>query len=80
MPWDWKTGEFGGYDKGWTTFVLRMWEPMALISSLKTISCQAVRDVLSIAGDKKITPSECWEKLKSIADEEAQKAKLRYIH
>lgn len=80
LPWDWKTGEFGGYDKGWTTFAIRMWEPMGLISSLKTVTCLAVQDVLYISSDIKKSSSECWDTLKTIADEEAQRAALRYHH
>lgn len=80
LPWDWKTGEFGGYDKGFATFFIRMWESMGLVTSSKTISSQAVREVLSLAAEKKKTPPECWDELKRIAEEEAKKAALRYHH
>lgn len=80
LPWDWKTGEYGGYDRGFTTFFIKTWQSMGLVSSSKTITSQAVRDVLGLAAEKKVSPSEYWDELKKISEEEAKKADLRYHH
>ena len=79
LPWDWKTGEFGGYNRGFTTYYIRVCFAIGLVTSPKTVSSQGVRHVLSLVADKK-SPSECWAELKRIADEEAKKAALRYHH
>ena len=57
-----------------------MWQSMGLVSSTKTVTTQAIRDVLSLAVEKKTSPEECWDQLKKISDEEAKKAALRYHH
>ncbi|XP_033225619.1 acyl-CoA Delta(11) desaturase [Belonocnema kinseyi] len=80
LPWDWKTGEYGGYDRGFATFFINTWRSMGLVSSAKTITSEAIRDVLGLAAEKKASPSEYWDELKKISEEEAKKAELRYHH
>ena len=80
LSWDYKCGEFGTYDRGCSTFFIKMWENLGLIDSLKTASSESIRDALYQATSKKLEVSESLESVKKIADEEAIKAKLRYRH
>lgn len=80
LPWDYKCGEFGNYDRGCGTFFIKMWENLGLVDSLKTASSDAIRDALFEAASKKKDVSETIETVKKMAEEEANKAKLRYRH
>ena len=80
LPWDYKCGEFGTYNRGFSTFIIKMWKNLGLVNSLKTASSEAVRDALYEAASKKLEISESFKSVKKIADNEAIKAKLRYHH
>ncbi|KAF7990882.1 hypothetical protein HCN44_000687 [Aphidius gifuensis] len=83
MSWDWKTNEFGGYDSGFTSFLLTNMENIGLISSMKSASNESIRDALyklSINKNKSITIDDIFDKVKLNAEYEAAKAKLRFVH
>lgn len=80
LPWDYKCGEFGSYERGLSTFFIKSCENLGLASLLKTASSEAVREALYKAASKKVDLTECIESVKKIADEESIKAKLRYSH
>ncbi|XP_001599579.1 acyl-CoA Delta(11) desaturase [Nasonia vitripennis] len=80
LPWDYKCGEFGNYDRGCSTFFIKMWENLGLVDSLKTASSESIRDALYRAASQKLDVPEALESVKKIADEETIKAKLRYHH
>lgn len=81
LPWDWKSGEFGNYDRGCTTFFIKMWEALGLISSMKTTTTEDVRSVLyRLATDKKVIKEDALADIRRIADENAAKAKLAFYH
>ena len=80
LPWDWKSGEFGTYDRGACTFFVRLCENLSLIDSLKTASSESIRDMLYQISSKKLDITEALEKVKKTAELETKKAKLRYQH
>ncbi|XP_058810675.1 acyl-CoA Delta-9 desaturase isoform X2 [Phymastichus coffea] len=80
LPWDYKCGEFGTYDRGCSTFFIKIWENLGLVDSLKTASSDAIREALYKAASKKCDIAESLESVRKIAEEEAAKAKLRYRH
>ncbi|XP_015589808.1 acyl-CoA Delta(11) desaturase [Cephus cinctus] len=80
LPWDSKSGEFGGYDSGCTTFVLKIWEILGLVSGLKTASSEDVRSVLGKMATSKMTLQQALDEMERLAELETKKAKLRYHH
>ncbi|KAJ8675171.1 hypothetical protein QAD02_010957 [Eretmocerus hayati] len=80
LPWDYKTGEFGNYDRGFGTFFIKTCKNLGLADSLVTASSEAIRDALYQAATKKVDITECLESVKLSAEEEAIREKLRYKH
>lgn len=80
LPWDVKSGEFGTYDRGCSTFFIKFFENLGLVDSLKTASDDAIRDALYEAASKKLDVRESLVKVKKIAEEETYIAKLRFQH
>jgi hypothetical protein len=80
LPWDYKCTEFGTYDRGCSTFFIKMWANLGLVNFLKTASSESIRDALYQAASKKLDIPESLESVKKIADEEAIKSKLRFRH
>ncbi|XP_014206701.1 acyl-CoA Delta(11) desaturase [Copidosoma floridanum] len=80
LPWDYKCGEFGTYDRGCSTFFVKMLENLGLIDALKTASTDSIREALYQVASKKTDIAEALESVKDIAEEETVKAKLRYRH
>lgn len=64
IPWDWQTGEFGGYRAGCTTFFIKMWYELGLVNHLLMADTEDVRNMLHGLNDKKAQLSDSLEKLK----------------
>lgn len=81
VSWDWKTDEFGGYETGFTTFIIKSFENLGFISGMKTASSKSIREALyNAALNKKLTIDEVFENVKKSAEYETAKQKLRYVH
>ncbi|XP_008550317.1 acyl-CoA Delta-9 desaturase [Microplitis demolitor] len=80
LPWDWKCGEYGSYDKGWATTTLKIFNVIGLVNRMKTASSENIRDALFKATATKKSFQEVMNEVKEIAEVEADKMKLRYHH
>ncbi|XP_012276448.1 acyl-CoA Delta(11) desaturase [Orussus abietinus] len=80
LPWDWKCGEFGTYDSGCITFLIRSWASLGLVTKLKTATTEAIRDTLGKAATKKKTMKESLDELKNVSEEDAIKMTLQAVH
>ncbi|TGZ53154.1 acyl-CoA Delta-9 desaturase-like [Temnothorax longispinosus] len=80
IPWDWKNDEFGTYETGFITFVVKMWRELGLINQLKTATSDDVREALYKIATSKMTLNEALAEIKENAEEAAYKEKLIYRH
>ncbi|XP_034174559.2 acyl-CoA Delta-9 desaturase [Osmia lignaria lignaria] len=76
VPWDWKSGEFGTYDSGCSTFFIKMWYELGLINDLQTVDTDSIREVLHRVARKKLPLNEGLTQLKEISVYNIQKEKL----
>ena len=76
VPWDWKSGEFGTYDSGCSTFFIKMWYELGLINDLQTVDTDSIREVLHRVARKKLPLNEGLTQLKEISVYNTQKEKL----
>ncbi|XP_053980728.1 acyl-CoA Delta-12 desaturase [Hylaeus volcanicus] len=79
VPWDWKSGEFGKYDAGCTTFFIKVWYELGLVKMLLTPSTEDVRDMVHQLSEKKMSMEDGIEKLKELAIYNAKSEVLRYL-
>lgn len=80
VSWDWKNDEFGPYESGFNTFIIKMWRELGLINELRTTSVQDVRRALYQIAIKEKSLKEVLGEMKEIAEETAYKQKLVYHH
>lgn len=80
LPWDWKSGEFGSYDSGYGTFVLKVLYELGLIDCMRTTSSEDIRQALYKATTSKITMAQALEEIKDKAQADAIKQTLCYHH
>lgn len=80
IPWDYKNDEFGTYNRGFATFIIKMWRELDLINELKTNTTEDVREALYKIATEEMTLKEALRELKKKADEAALKKKLTYHH
>lgn len=80
LPWDWKSDEFGTYEKGYQTFKIKMCRELGLISQLKTATCNDVREALYKVATSTMSMNTALEEIKKNAEEAATKEKLLYFH
>lgn len=76
IPWDWKNDEFGSYEKGFSTFMIKMYYEMGLIDQMKTSTTEDVRSALEDISMSKVTTKEAIEQLKEKSEQDALKEKL----
>ncbi|OAD56188.1 Acyl-CoA desaturase 1 [Eufriesea mexicana] len=76
IPWDWQTGEFGTYRAGCTTFFIKMWYELGLVTLLLTVDTEDVRNMLHGLSQKKMPLDSSLEKLKEKSMYNARKNKL----
>jgi len=80
VPWDWRNDEFGTYEKGFITFIIKMWRELGLINQLKTATSNDVREALYKVATSKMTMNEALAEVKEHAEDVAYKQKLIYRH
>lgn len=73
MPWDWKNGEFGGYNSGCSTFFIKMWRELGWIENMKTVTTDDMRKIIHQMVKKKSTLQEGLDELKEISNYNAQR-------
>ncbi|XP_076643233.1 acyl-CoA Delta-9 desaturase [Halictus rubicundus] len=78
LPWDWKSGEFGTYDAGCSTFFIKMWYELGFINRMQTVVSEDVRDLLHEVAAQKTTVEKGFDKLKDIAEYNASKSQLQF--
>lgn len=80
LPWDWKNDEFGPYEMGFMTFIIKLWRELGLINEMKTATCDDIREALYQVAASKMTMDEALAEIKKNAEETAKKEKLIYRH
>ena len=80
LPWDWKSDEFGSYERGFITFTLKILRELGLINQLKTATCDDVREALYKVASSQMTMDEALAEVKQNAEEVAYREKLIYRH
>ncbi|XP_015431729.1 PREDICTED: acyl-CoA Delta(11) desaturase [Dufourea novaeangliae] len=71
-----KSGEFGTYDSGCSTFFIKMWYELGLVNNLITTTSNDIRDVLHQVARKKITMDGALNKLKEMSEYNMKKNRL----
>ncbi|XP_076629182.1 uncharacterized protein LOC143345695 [Colletes latitarsis] len=80
MPWDWKSGEFGKYNAGCSTFFIKMWHELGLVNQMQTNDTQDVRDIVHQVVAKKLSMKDGLLELKKISDYNSKKENLLLCH
>ncbi|XP_011637431.1 acyl-CoA Delta(11) desaturase [Pogonomyrmex barbatus] len=80
LPWDWKSDEFGTYETGFNTFIVKMWRELDFINEMKTATSDDVREALYKIATSKMTMKEALEEIKANSEEVAYKEKLIFRH
>ncbi|XP_012529365.1 acyl-CoA Delta(11) desaturase [Monomorium pharaonis] len=80
IPWDWKSGEFGNYERGFITFIIKMFYELGFINQMKTATCNDVREALYKVATSEMTMDEALSKVKESAEDAALRDKLMYRH
>ncbi|EFN78052.1 acyl-CoA Delta(11) desaturase [Harpegnathos saltator] len=78
LPWDWKSEEFGSYEKGFSTFMIKMMYEMGLIKNMKTATTEDLRETLEEMATSQIPINEAFNKLKKKSEENACRESLLY--
>ena len=66
LPWDYKSGEFGTYDSGCNTAILRVFAALGLATGLTTISCNGVKTAMAAAAESGKPLVTCLEETKIV--------------
>lgn len=80
LPWDWKSTEFGSYNKGLTIIMIKILQEMNLLYLPKTISDDDIRVALLKFVNKETSWEDNLLELKKQSDANALKKSLRYKH
>jgi len=80
IPWDWKSDEFGHYEKGFITFIIKMWRELGLISDMMTVCNKKLQELLYKVASLEITMDDALEQIKADATDNAMKERLIYYH
>ncbi|KAK0164231.1 hypothetical protein PV328_002882 [Microctonus aethiopoides] len=80
IPWDWKSGEFGTYNSGFSTSIINIFERIGLVKDLKTASDENIREALFSLASTKKTATEVFEDVKKAAEYDSARAELEYHH
>ncbi|XP_014472089.1 PREDICTED: acyl-CoA desaturase [Dinoponera quadriceps] len=78
IPWDWRNDEFGPYERGFSTFMIKMWYEMGLIEKMMTTTTKDIREILEKIAVSKVPIKEAFEQLKKKSEEDACRQKLVY--
>lgn len=80
ISWDWKNDEFGSYDKGFATLVIKICRELGLISEMMTVDSKKLQDVLYEVASTEKTMADALDTIKEEATIKAQQQKLMYYH
>ncbi|XP_014600679.1 PREDICTED: acyl-CoA Delta(11) desaturase [Polistes canadensis] len=80
LPWDWKSTEFGTYNKGLTIIMIKILKDMNFVHLPKTISSEDIRVALLKCANKEASWEDNLFQLKEQSDANAIKKSLRYMH
>lgn len=80
LPWDWKCGEYGSYERGFGSVFIKSLDILGLVDEMKTASDKTIREIMVKVADKKIPLEEALLKVKEIADQEALRVKHTFHH
>lgn len=80
LPWDWKSSEFGKYNRGCGTLIIKIWRNLGIVKNLKTSSTEDIRKIIQDLGSKKISLTEAIIELQKLSEEEAERDNLRFFH
>jgi len=80
LPWDWKNDEFGPYETGFATFIVKMWRELGFINQMKTATNDDVRNALCKIATSETTLKEALAEIQKNAEEIAYREKLIFHH
>ncbi|XP_029664649.1 acyl-CoA Delta(11) desaturase [Formica exsecta] len=80
LAWDFKSDEFGNYNTGFVTFIVKMWHELGFINEMKTATSNDVRDALCKMATSETTLKEALAEMQTNAEAVAYKQKLMYHH
>ncbi|XP_050457056.1 acyl-CoA Delta-9 desaturase [Cataglyphis hispanica] len=78
LAWDYKSDEFGKYNAGFATFIIKMWRELGLISEMKTSTSNDVRDALCKIATSEMTLKEALAEMQKNAEAIAYREKLMF--
>ncbi|XP_029161007.1 acyl-CoA Delta(11) desaturase [Nylanderia fulva] len=80
LPWDWKSDEFGTYETGFATFIVKMWRELGLVNEMKTATSEDVRNALCKVATTETTLKEALTEMQRNAEATAYREKLMFHH
>jgi len=80
IPWDWKNDEFGHYEKGFITFIIKMWRELGLVTDMMTVCNKKLQELLYKVALSEITMNDALEQIKADATDNIMKERLIYYH
>lgn len=80
LAWDYKSDEFGKYNAGFVTFIVKMWRELGFINEMTTTTSKDVRDALCKIVTSEMTLKEVLAEMKKNAEEIAYRKKLMFHH
>lgn len=76
-PRDWKSSEYGEYNKGFGTNLIKFFYTLGLVKTLTTLSTEDTREALYKIACKKNSVKECLEEVEKISEQKATNNNLR---
>nr|CAD7460435.1 unnamed protein product [Timema tahoe] len=61
LPWDFNSGEYGSYEDGFSTAMIKVWAALGWAFSLRTIDSEGVKKALHVAVDTGKDVKECLD-------------------
>ncbi|KAI4499357.1 hypothetical protein M0802_005617 [Mischocyttarus mexicanus] len=80
LPWDWKSTEFGKYNKGLSIILIKALYDLGLVRLTKTISSEAIREAVIKVANKEWSWENAEIQLKQHSKDSAIKDFLRFHH
>ncbi|XP_070159131.1 acyl-CoA Delta-9 desaturase [Polyergus mexicanus] len=80
VAWDFKNDEFGNYNAGFATFIVKMLRELGCINEMTTTTSKDVRDALCKMATSETTLKRAMTEMQKNAEAVAYKQKLMYHH
>ncbi|XP_066580889.1 acyl-CoA Delta-9 desaturase [Prorops nasuta] len=80
LPWDVNSGEFGTYDSGFGSLIIKLWNELGLINRLKSPTTENIRETLHKLATAKTDVDEVLSELKETVETQAKMIDLQYKH